>query len=445
MKNYFRPFILGSVILLALGACSKEVLDDSLSQAKPTSTLSVVTRSGDSNSGNEGGDISSGRIYIFKDNSCVSVLTVSDGETTSAAQLAAGNYTVYAVGGVDMSRFTLPEQEDANAKSEIGLVSGLQMDDLLMVNTSLELEDGEERQLNLTLERKVMRIDQATIKNVPEGVTKVEVLLEPLYQKVCLDGTYPDETGRVKVSLTKDTESTEGLWALSSSQYCFPASGTPVITVRFTTATETKNYSYTVTQSLPANHKLKIDGTYTEAQGVALTGILTSTGWGEDITITFDFDENNATTSGNDNNDEPAAGAPVQGSTYLGCYVVSVDQDNKTAVLLSPTKQGKYSVDPDNQALSKQILEEALDSWPSVSGVSGVWRIPTLAEAQVFLADVAATGTINSTQGFFCYEGTVLKKLFVQTVSGVNSVTGPFTNIAKDTDYLRPVIDVEYQ
>lgn len=435
MKNYFRPFILGSVILLALGACSKEVLDDSLSQAKPTSTLSVVTRSGDSNSGNEGGDISSGRIYIFKDNSCVSVLTVSDGETTSAAQLAAGNYTVYAVGGVDMSRFTLPEQEDANAKSEIGLVSGLQMDDLLMVNTSLELEDGEERQLNLTLERKVMRIDQATIKNVPEGVTKVEVLLEPLYQKVCLDGTYPDETGRVKVSLTKDTESTEGLWALSSSQYCFPASGTPVITVRFTTATETKNYSYTVTQSLPANHKLKIDGTYTEAQGVALTGILTSTGWGEDITITFDFDENNATTSGNDNNDEPAAGAPVQGSTYLGCYVVSVDQDNKTAVLLSPTKKNEISV---------ENLENELDSWPLITGVIGVWRIPTLAEAQVFLADVEATGTISAIQGHFCYDGTVLKKLSVRTVNGVNTITGPSDSFT-DLDYLWPVIDVEYQ
>ena len=444
MRNILFP-ILGVIGLLAMGACSKEVIDDSLSQAKATSTLKIVTRgSANSDDDKDGGNISSGYIYIFSGNTCVSMLTVSDGVTNSAAQLSAGTYTVYAVGGNNMSCFTLPEQNEANAKSEIGLASGKGMDDLLMKEVTVPLGDSETHLLELTLERKVMRIDQVTIKNVPEGVTGVEVRLAPLYKKIYLDGTYPTETGYESVELTKDTESTEGEWYLSKEHYCFPASTKPTITVCFTVSGETKSYSYTAAEDLPANHKLKIVGTYTQTYGVELTGVLSGTDWGEDITITFDFDENNATTSGNDNNDEPAAGAPVQGSTYLGCYVVSVDQDNKTAVLLSPTKHGNYSLNENNQSQSKQILEEALDSWPSVSGVNGVWRIPTLAEAQVFLADVAATGNVNYELGFFCYEGTVLKKLKVKTTDGVNSVTGPYTDFATDWDYLRPVIDITY-
>ena len=189
-----------------MGACSKEVIDDSLSQAKATSTLKIVTRgSANSDDDKDGGNISSGYIYIFSGNTCVSMLTVSDGVTNSAAQLSAGTYTVYAVGGNNMSCFTLPEQNEANAKSEIGLASGKGMDDLLMKEVTVPLGDSETHLLELTLERKVMRIDQVTIKNVPEGVTGVEVRLAPLYKKIYLDGTYPTETGYESVELTKDT------------------------------------------------------------------------------------------------------------------------------------------------------------------------------------------------------------------------------------------------
>lgn len=369
------------------------------------------------------------------------MLTVSDGVTNSAAQLSAGTYTVYAVGGNNMSCFTLPEQNEANAKSEIGLASGKGMDDLLMKEVTVPLGDSETHLLELTLERKVMRIDQVTIKNVPEGVTGVEVRLAPLYKKIYLDGTYPTETGYESVELTKDTESTEGEWYLSKEHYCFPASTKPTITVCFTVSGETKSYSYTAAEDLPANHKLKIVGTYTQTYGVELTGVLSGTDWGEDITITFDFDENNNTASGNNNN-EPAADAPVQGSTYLGCYVVSVDQDAKTAVLLSPTKKGYLSVIPNDQEASLGVINSQLSSWTPVSGVSGTWRIPTVAEAQVFLADTEATSNIGAGQSYFCLDGTELVRLYVQASGGVNTVTGPFAFI--DTDFLRPVIDITY-
>lgn len=443
MRNLLFP-LLGFIGLLAMSSCSKEVIDDSLSQAKATSTLKIVTRGDRTDDPEESPNISSGFIYIFSGNTCVSRLAISDVDTSPSAKLAAGTYTLYAVGGEDiLSRFSFPEQNDANAKSEITQVPGKAMDDLLMCEASVTLKDGEEKLMNLALERKVISIEQVTINNVPEDVDNVEVQLEPLYKKIYLDGTYPTETGYESVELTEDGE-TEGLWSFSSHHYCFPASTKPTITVSFTIAENTKSYSYISTQDLPANHKLKIVGTYTEAKGVTLSGILTGTDWGEDITISFDFDEDGSSTSG-DNNDEPAADAPVQGSTYLGCYVVSVDQDAKTAVLLSPTKKRDYSVDGVDQEGSIAILNAALQSWSSESEAVGTWRIPTLDEAQIFLGDVTVTETIGI-EGYYCFVGSVLKKLSVQTNSqtGENEITGPYPSLSGDLDYLRPVINITY-
>ena len=120
---------------------------------------------------------------------------------------------------------------------------------------------------------------------------------------------------------------------------------------------------YSETESaFSANNKYNIAGTYTEPLGVILSGGITLQSWVTDpTTVNFDFDETNTASNTNPDpnagGDDPSSGTddpnsggsdptdpPVVGQTYKGCYVVSVNSDAKTAVLLSPTEGTGYDV-----------------------------------------------------------------------------------------------------
>jgi hypothetical protein len=189
-----------------------------------------------------------------------------------------------------MSRFNLPTKDDAKANSPILLNNGYTLDDLLMQKSAVTLADGETNQLNMVLERKVIRIDQVTIKQVPSDVTKVEVAIAPLLTQLYLNGDYGTETTDESFTLTKSSGNT---WQMSSQElYYYPSDGKPTITVRFTWPSDTKkSYSYQSNVAWPANHKVKIEGTYTASQGIKLSGTLTGSEWGADIVEKFNFDE----------------------------------------------------------------------------------------------------------------------------------------------------------
>ena len=95
----------------------------------------------------------------------------------------------------------------------------------------------------------------------------------------------------------------------------------------------TKTYTYSCSDRLEAGYKINIDGTYTEAVGVNLTGTITGATWLGERIISFDFDESGSTTAenndnngGNNNNDTPdnSDNFPAVGDTYQGCYVLAV-------------------------------------------------------------------------------------------------------------------------
>jgi hypothetical protein len=375
------------------------------------------------------------------------MLTIGEESNSATANLAAGTYHVYAVGSDDLSRYSLPSQEEASATSAVTLQQGKVLGDLLLSpEASVTLTDGETRQLNLSLERMVFCVSTVTIKKVPADVTKVEVALEPLYNSVLLNGTYPNETTSYRVTLAEDANES-GTWQAAPLQMQYPSKGKPTITVYFTRSNGVKSYSYTASEQLEANHHLTIEGTYSEPLGVTLQGIVSGTEWGEDKTIVFSFDESSATgQTGNEGNGQGneqggeqggSSDTPVVGQTYKGCYVVAVD--GNTATLLSPTEKTRFT----NSSNIPQEIETALASWPNVDGVTGTWRLPTLDEAKVFLLQFNLLNSQNASYSYSVTDKGVLKRFTVN----VNYATGEFyAGSVEETltlnMHMRPVIDI---
>ena len=431
--KHSSSFVLGAMaVILALAGCSKDIVDEQAQDMGDPCMLTIVTR-GDAATDDEGAEsVKTGRIYVFdQDNRCVSILSTDEDTQSAVTQLPAGSYSFYAVGGFDVERVSLPSQDAATPQSELQLLSGKVMDDLLLAHTEpMTLTAGDNRTLTIPLERQVQRIDQVTIHQVPATVTGVELIIEPLYQKVCLDGTLPTDTESATIELV---EGDNGTWQAEPLLYVLPSKGKPVITVRFLYDGGSKSYSYSASEPMEANHKVKIEGTYRgSGVGVQLTGVLQGMAWGEDRTITFDFDETNSGDPGN--NEDPNEDAPTVGSFYKDCYVVSVSGKNVT--LVSPTEKKNIIEGDESESEALNKLNAELSSWPEVEGISGTWRIPTKEEATVFLTDANCV-SFSTTKHYFCMDGSTLKALVVKN----NQISGVV--ISLNYDYiLRPVIDI---
>lgn len=433
-SKYFAG-ILASGMMMALVSCEKVVLDDEnmdfpYEQPSGTAQLTVKTRG----EGTDENAVAQGRIYIFNQaGECVQMLSTDDQNNSATVQMAAGTYTLYAVGGEDLTRFNLPSKSEATSTSVITRVEGKVMDDLLMKQATVTLEDGEQLNQVLSLEHKVICISQLEIKKVPTTVTKVEMTISPIYSTIRLDGTYPDSpTESYKVSLTKQEDGKT--WKALPQQMLFPSKGMPSIKVAITTSEGTVSYSYTASEELPANHHFNISGTYMAAQGVTLTGVLTAAGWGEDREISFDFDDDNKITE-----------IPVAGNLYNGYYVVSVNATAQTAVLLAKQKL-TYEV-PASGSDASVWLEATVAPMAALelpANATGSWRLPTIDEAAVFTQgtnDITFDSSGNS-PSYFCLDEGVLKWAYTkQTDSGNLLKSG--TNYNGNVK-LRPVIDIHY-
>ena len=400
-----------------------------------TSQLSITTRA-DGDLAN----IKDGRIYVFNQaGTCIEVLTTAEATQSATTMLAPGTYQVYAVGSEDLDRFSLPDKDNAKADSKITLNEGNAMEDFLTTQAQVTLEDGVTQQLNLHMERKVMSLTSITIKKVPTDVTAVSVTIEPLYSSILLDGSFPNETEPAKMVLTKKED---GTWQTTPNMLHFPSKGKPTITITFTREDGLKSYSYTANEELAANHHFTIEGTYTQSQGVTLTGIIYNSEWGEDKTITFDFDDENISDNGGDDDSgNTNVTMPTPGSTYKGCYVVAVN--GNTATLLSNNQKRGYTLSNDNTTATNS-LNEALASWPSEDEITGTWRIPTLEEAQLFLIDPNSFElTLTSWTTYIILNNSNVEGIDVKnTASGrVLGSSTPLNDLGTNA-WLRPVIDV---
>jgi len=417
--------------LIAFSSCEKVSLAEEGISSEPSTgnaLLTVSTRgAGDSEEA-----VTYGRVYIFNSSgSCVQMLSTDEDNNTASALLDAGTYTLYAVGMEDLDRFNLPTQTNATPTSVIALQSGKVMDDLLMQTVEVTLEDGETLTQPISLEHKVLSIDQMEIKDVPADVTQVEMSISSFYSTVRLNGTYPDTpTESYTMTLTKQTDGTT--WKVTPQQKRFPTKGAPTITVSITSPRGNQSFSYTAAEALPANHHFTLSATYKATQGSTLEMVLTASDWGENRTVSFDLDDDNK--------------IPVAQSYFNGYYVVSVDADARTAVLLAKNALNYTAPSSTTDAAAWQAaLTDPMAALTKPTGVTNNWRLPTSTETSIVSKDTQIVTFNNSGNSaiYFCTIGIDFGWGYTKKEGETytfNTGTTPFGSQIK----LRPVIDINY-
>ena len=320
-------------------------------------------------------------VYVFQGDECKTSQTIGDEGQTLNIALTEGTYSVYAVGGVSASDYVLPTVSNALTTSAIALQEGKKLTDLMAASATVTLVDGGTNTVTLGMARMTLLIQDVTIKKVPSTATAVTVTIAPLWQSLTIGGTYSTTNGSTTITLTKQEDGRT--WKNNGSAYLLPPCSQPAsVSVNITMGGTTKTYTYSTSDELEAGYKINIDGTYTEAVGVNLTGTITGATWLGERTISFTFDESGSSTSGNDNNGGNGGDSqdfPSVGDTYQGCYVlaVTVEDDGQSAevVLLSPNERA---------VMSASDAESALASL-GVDGISD-WTVPTKAQMDAFAA-----------------------------------------------------------
>lgn len=429
-----KSFILLSALaVLGLTACEKGIddLGEGMSPS-PTgqvanSVLQVRTRG---TSPSEEATISYPvQVYVMQGDVCQAVQTIGDEGQTLNIPLTEGTYTVYAVSGASATDYDLPTVDDATSTSAIALKEGKALGDLMAAQATATLVDGGTNTVTLGLQRKTMLMQDITIKQVPTAATAVSVTIAPLWQNITVGGSYSGASGSRTIALTKQDDNRT--WTLpsligegtSESLHLLPPSSQPAsISVNFTIGGATKTYTYACSDQLEAGYKINIDGTYTEAVGVNLTGTITGATWLGERTISFEFDENGSSVSGNNdnnsgdnNNDTPnnQENFPAVGDTYQGCYVLAVttiDANSAELTLLSPNESTVTSASNANAALATL----------GVDGISD-WSIPTKDQIDAFYAAKDDITPAPERQRYLWQDGTTMKQRYMSDGSDSNA------------------------
>lgn len=428
--KHFQLACMGAI--LTLSGCTEEVINTVNEASGPVQTFSLLKF----NTRGEGDITTPGYLYLFKDNSCVSRLDMGADGQVPAMPLSPGSYAIYAIGGEDLDHYAIPASDEAETTSVIGLKAGASMGDLLMGGTTIELEEGETEEAALELQRKVFRLEQVAVRNVPDEVTKVELAISPVCDYILLNGTYADKTSTLVVSLNKGDG---GTWSATPQRYALPSSVAPTIALSFTTATGVEVYRKTVDDAIAANTKLNIEGTYAETQPSTFSATITAQTWPASAReISFDFDET----------DNGALGsAPVAGQMHVGYYVISVNEANRTAILLakthiSYTAPGEKAADaPEADWIASFVAPMASLEKPFAA--IGDWRLPTFAECSYFTADATQVRVRNGASSAYLFmndDGLRWgQTVFKDEGNEFNSGGG-----YNSSHYLRPVIEVSY-
>lgn len=463
MKKQNKIIALATIVALAVTSCSKEVIMEETSKQEPNSTLNIRTRIGDEALQENGPKVSYPvNIYIFNtEGQCSEYLQITDESTDISVELLEGTYNVYAIAGADATTYELPTKEEATTESQIKLI-GEKHGDLMTAENMVSLADGGENTLTLTLQRKVMLIQDIAIKNVPTYIKAVTVTIAPLYESLLINGSYAEEAGPQEITLTEE-ENTK-VWKNAEGIYLLPpTSGSATITVNMTdNEDQIKSYSYTCSDELKANYKIKINGTYSERIGVELSGTISGAEWAGEEEITFDFDENGSEPispddiTPDDGEDNPTISetAPAVGSFYQDKYYVlkSESSNGKTNVTLMTTEEADNVIDreisvPNDQDAVRTAVDAAIAKLTADSDIKG-WRLPTIEEMDYISENIdnIRVHFENAKKDFFDFsEFYFMTKQDVISSYSFSSKTNPEHTILAAYTLLRPVAVVTFQ
>ena len=351
-------------------------------------------------------------VYVMQGDKCKAMQTIGDEGQTLNIALVEGAYSVYAIGGASSADYTLPSASDATVSSAITLKEGRSHTDLMAAQATATLVDGGTNTVTLGLQRKTMLLKDVTIKKVPTAATAVSVTIAPLWQSLCVGGAFSTANTSTTIALTRQDDNRT--WTLPSPfgegtgvrLHLLPPSSQPAsVSVNITIDGATKTYTYSCSDQLEAAYKIRIDGTYTEAVGVSLTGTITDATWLGERTISFEFDESGSSAvennnNGGDNNNDNPNNIPAVGDTYQGCYVLAVNDadDYAEVTLLSPTElTGIYDA---NTTTMQSNIDAALATVTS-GDISG-WEVPTTTEAHLMYDAHEAIGNLTA-NNYLCH------------------------------------------
>ena len=426
MRKNFLHYVAAFCGMVTLGSCAQEVINEDMSASD--SRMTVMTRG-------EGDPVSSPvRLYVFDSNDgCVTMETLDAGSSSFTKNLPAGTYDVYALAG-DESRYALPSKDEATKTTPIVLKSGEQLGDLMIGHSSVTLSDGITNETTLNLSRKVILLRSVIIKDVPEGTTDVSVKISPIQESILINGTYQGNEGAFSVALTKQSDGTT--WKMATEDvFLLPSVGKPTITITIGSTP----FTYSCPNELEANHKVTIEGTYkeptTQPAELTLTGTINGVAWGEDSHVSFDFGPDDSSTT-------TPPEIPAQGSTYLGCYVLSVSGNDVT--LLSPSQKQHVIEDKEEQAIISSKINAKLQTWETT--ISSNWRLMTKEEAGLIRSNYTSINTLSETErgetispsfSYFCTDGNSIFEFLPNTT---NFIVG-----GRYATYLRPVTTITIQ
>lgn len=411
-KVLFWP--LAAVLLTACekGLDAEEEFTSSTASQVTNSVLQVTTRGGGGS--NDATIAYPVQVYVFQGDDCKAVQTIGDEGQTLNIPLVEGTYSVYAVGGAGSTDYNLPTKDNATTTTALTLKEGRTLTDLMAAQATATLVDGGTNTVTLGLQRKTMLIQDVTIKKIPTAATAVSVTIAPLWQALTVSGAFANDGQSQTIALTKQADNRT--WTNDAAAFVMPPSSQPAsVSVNITIGGATKTYTYACSDQLEAGYKINIDGTYTEAVGVNLTGTITGATWLGERTISFEFDENGSSTSGNNdnngggnnNNDNPnnQDNFPAAGDTYQGCYVLAVttiDANSAELTLLSPNERSVSSDSDANNALATL----------GVDGISD-WSIPTKDQIDAFYAAKDDITPAPERQRYLWQDGTTMKQRFM--------------------------------
>ena len=428
--------------MLGLTACEKTFVDDIEDGANgqvTNSLLQVRTRAG--GAGSDDATVAYPvTVYVFSGDECKAAQTIGDEGQTLNIALTEGTYSVYAVGGASTADYTLPSASNALTTSAIALREGKSHGDLMTAKATATLEDGEANTVTLGMERRTMLLQSVVLKKIPTAATAVSVSMSPLWQSLTVGGNYSGTDGVYSLNLEKQSDGR--MWQSAAAAYLLPPSSSPAsITVRITTPSGTRSYTYSTSNELEVGYRINIEGTYTEAVGVSLTGTIEGATWLGERTIRFDFNESGSSmtdpsdpTQPNNPTNPTSDNFPATGDTYQGCYVlasvVATDGESAELTLLSPNERKSTGTGNANMTLTQ------LESYASGAGTDGIsgWRPMDRSEAVLLQAAHTALGIGGDRYYLFVDdEETVMQMLMSNGASG---------NPSSGTAYIRPVVTV---
>lgn len=387
MKNGFSYTLLLFAAMLMFSSCEKYNDEESGGTKEDNSTLIIRTRAVSTDQSGEETKVSYPvNIYVFDSSwKCAAVSTINKETDMLELRLPEGNYEVYAIAGADADTYELPSKDNAAKEAVVSIREGKQYTDLMTAYSTVNLSSGEENKLTLTLNRKVMMLENITIDGVPTSVSSVSVTISPLHKNIRLDGSYDGNDGVYTLPLKKQADGST--WKNDGSIYLLEAAGPATIKVSLTTSGSTVSYSYSSNEELKANYRINISGTYT-GNDLTLKGVITGAAWNGVKNINFSFN-GDGTTSEDSGTGEGSGSAPAVGTEYNGCYVLMSEKNaNGTrVVLLANWSKNGLSFEKDNQTSMKEAIDNAFEEVETVEGVSG-WRLPDAEEKSYITANL---------------------------------------------------------